>query len=417
MKLKYVKTILIGAVGVIAVSGIIHNPMTVQAKSATEADTELKMTHKEQKTGLYAGAIASITEDVVKASENIAAEIEEETEETELDKIEETEVEETDEIIIATVENYVNVRAAGYIEAEILGKLYNHSIGTLLGETEDGWYLIKSGNVTGYVSGEYVLRGEEAAQLADEVGEHLAEVTADALRIREEPSTESRILGLVPYENVLSVVEETEDWVKISAPEGEGYVSAEYVELSVKNEVAESREEEEARLQQEAEERRLAEEAAAQELARQQAANQQAANQQASNQQAANQQSAASNAAADVAASGLGGQIANYALQFVGNPYVYGGTSLTGGADCSGFVMSVYQNFGISLPRTSGEQGSCGVDVGGIGNAQPGDLVWYSGHIAIYIGNGQIVHAASQASGIKVSNAGYRAILSVRRIV
>ncbi len=117
------------------------------------------------------------------------------------------------------------------------------------------------------------------------------------------------------------------------------------------------------------------------------------------------------------ASSGLGRKIADYALQFVGNPYVYGGTSLTNGADCSGFVMSVYQHFGISLPRTSGEQGQCGTNVGGIGNAVAGDLVSYSGHIGIYIGNGQIVHASSARTGIKVSNASYRPILSVRRIV
>ena len=123
----------------------------------------------------------------------------------------------------------------------------------------------------------------------------------------------------------------------------------------------------------------------------------------------------ASNGGQAQASSGLGQQIANFALQFVGNPYVYGGTSLTNGADCSGFVMSVYQNFGISLPRTSGEQGQCGTNVGGLENARPGDLVSYSGHIGIYIGNGQIVHASSSNTGIKVSGAGYRPILSFRR--
>ncbi|MDE7061742.1 MAG: C40 family peptidase, partial [Lachnospiraceae bacterium] len=113
----------------------------------------------------------------------------------------------------------------------------------------------------------------------------------------------------------------------------------------------------------------------------------------------------------------LGRQIADYALQFVGNPYVYGGTSLTDGADCSGFVQSVYKNFGILLPRTSGEQGACGISVGGLDAAQPGDLIYYSGHIGIYIGNGQIVHASTSQSGIKVSSANFRPILSVRRIV
>ncbi len=111
-----------------------------------------------------------------------------------------------------------------------------------------------------------------------------------------------------------------------------------------------------------------------------------------------------------------GRAVADYALQFVGNPYVYGGTSLTNGADCSGFVQSVYKHFGITLPRTSGEQRSAGTSVS-YSEAQPGDVVCYAGHVGIYIGNGQIVHASSPSTGIKVGNATYRTILSVRRIV
>ncbi len=114
--------------------------------------------------------------------------------------------------------------------------------------------------------------------------------------------------------------------------------------------------------------------------------------------------------------SARGREVADYALQFVGNPYVYGGTSLTSGADCSGFVQSVYKHFGYSLPRTSTEQRSAGTGVS-YSEAQPGDLICYAGHIGIYIGNGQIVHASNARTGIKVSNATYRSILAVRRIV
>ena len=115
--------------------------------------------------------------------------------------------------------------------------------------------------------------------------------------------------------------------------------------------------------------------------------------------------------------SGSGSSVVDYATQFVGNPYVWGGTSLTNGADCSGFVQSVYANFGVSLPRTSYEQQNAGTEVS-YADAQPGDLICYGGHVAIYMGNGQIVHASNSRDGIKVSNnAAYRTILSVRRLV
>ncbi len=114
--------------------------------------------------------------------------------------------------------------------------------------------------------------------------------------------------------------------------------------------------------------------------------------------------------------SDLGKQIARYGCQFIGNPYVYGGTSLTNGTDCSGFTYKVYQNFGYNLPRTSYAQRSAGKEVS-YSEAQPGDLICYDGHIGIYIGGGYIVHASSVKTGIKVSKATYRTILSVRRIL
>ena len=314
------------------------------------------------------------------------------------------------------------------VEGEVIGKLYPDSVGEIIGE-EGEWLQISSGTVNGYIKAEYVLRGEEGARKAEEVGERQAKVEAVTLRLREAATTEARTVELLPQEEILHVQEEeTEGWIKVASEAAEGYVSADYVEVYTIYQEAESKEEEEARLKKEEEERLRAEAERAAQAAReaaqasavrgQESSNTAKSRQVASgNQSSQNTQSAQSSQASATTASGMGQSIANYALQFVGNPYVYGGTSLTNGADCSGFVMSVYKHFGINLPRTSGEQGKCGTNSGGLANAVPGDLVSYSGHIGIYIGNGQIVHASSAKTGIKVSNANYRTILSVRRIV
>ena len=303
-------------------------------------------------------------------------------------------VEDFSNLVIAQVNDYVNVRSIPSEEGEILGKLYDDSVGEFISE-QDGWYEIKSGSVQGFVKAEYVVTGDEAVEVAKEVGKRIATVTTTTLFVRQEATTESSVIGMVPIEDELTVTEEgvTEGWVKVSIEEGEGYVSTDYVTLSTEFVKAESKAEEEARL-------------AAEEAARKKA------NAAARNSSGGSQ----SSGAAVSGGSGMGGSVASYALQFVGNPYVYGGSSLTNGTDCSGFVMSVYAHFGVGLPHSSGAQRSCGYDVGGLANAQPGDIVCYSGHVGIYIGNGQIVHASTAATGIKVSNANYRQVLSVRRI-
>ena len=283
-------------------------------------------------------------------------------------------------LVIAQVNDYVNVRSMPSEEGEILGKLYNESVGEFISE-QDGWYEIKSGSVTGFVKGEYVVTGEDAIELAKKVGKRIATVNTTTLFVREEATTESSVIGYVGMEDELTVEEDLEGWVKVAIEEGNGYISKDYVDLSTEFVKAESKEEEAARLAKEEAARRAANEAANKAAKKNGKKN-----------------SGGSSAGASVGGSGRGSSVASYALQFVGNPYVYGGSSLTNGTDCPGFTMSVYANFG------------------GLGNAQPGDLVCYSGHVGLYIGNGQIVHASTAKTGIKVSNANYRPVLSVRRI-
>ena len=353
------------------------------------------------------------------------AETEEETGtgiETEEETTEEAETETQEDaqdfsgLVIARVSNYVNVRSMPSEEGEIVGKLYDKSVGEFI-EEKDGWYKITSGSCTGYVKGEYCVVGEEAEALAKEVGTTYAIVNTTTLKVRQEASTESSVLGLVPIEEELVVVEELDGWVKIAIEEGDGYVSRDYVTLRTDFVRAESREEEEARLAKEAKAREEARAAAAASEASR-AANQAAAQAQETQKSAENQAviAAAQSTAASSEGSEMGKAVIDYATQFVGNPYVYGGSSLTNGTDCSGFVMSVYSNFGVSLPHSSSALRSQGYDVGGLENAQPGDIVCYSGHVGLYVGNGQIVHASTSKTGIIVSNASYRSILSVRRI-
>ena len=352
--------------------------------------------------------VASVFTDSSETELNVTEE--EENTETVEEPAEEIMSEEPEEkepnLVIADVTNYVNVRDSASEEGEIVGKLYDNSVGTLLG-TEGDWYYIESGCVTGYVKGEFVLTGNEAKVRADEVGVRMARVTTTTLKVRMEPSLEAKVLGLVPEGDLLTVSEEVDGFVKVSVEEGDGYVSTDYVEVYTENVVAESIKDEQERLAREAEERRKAEEAARKAI-EQQKAESSAATVSNNNEQTAS--SVSSN-------SDLGQQIVDFAVQFVGNPYVYGGTSLTNGADCSGFVMSVYANFGISLPRTSGAQGKSGSSVASLSEAMPGDLIWYSGHIGIYMGNNQLVHASNKKDGIKISDADYKPILGIRRIV
>ena len=353
------------------------------------------------------------------------------------------------DIGIASVLNYVNLRAEPSVESEALGKLYNNSaatvLETVLDEAGEEWYLVSSGSVeNAYVKAEYVKVGDE--DLARGVSTRYATVTTTTLFVRTEPGTEASVLTMLPEGEDVVVYDALDEygWYRVSTEEGLGYVSGDYVTVRTEFRVAESKEEEKERLEREEAERQAAaaaaeaarkareeeerkaaeaarktQEEAAKAMARQQTQNAQQAQQKNDKVQGSSQgqssSSFGSNTTAKPQTVSNGQAVVNYAAQFVGNPYVYGGSSLTNGADCSGFVMSVYQAFGISLtPYPTLRSVGYGVSLDAI---QPGDIVCYSGHVGIYAGNNTLLHASSPSTGIKyTSPVTYREILAIRRI-
>lgn len=397
-----IRTCCLAATIMLAGSGSMAVNAAPAAGLSDELSTTISSVTKESTVAGGTLTFAKAVSDSQKADEN-----KENTDNSSEDKSEKAENEtpvvksEYADIAIAQVDNYVNVRSTPGEDGEVLGKLYDKSAATVEGE-ENGWYKITSGSVTGYVKKEFVVVGNE--ELARAVGRRMAKVNTETLKVRTDASTDAPVLGLVPGGDDLTVTEERDGWVKVSVEEGEGFVSTDYVSLSTEFVKAESKAEEEARLAKEEAERKAAEEAAKKAAER-------------SSKSSSSSSSTSGGTSTYNAPSGSdGAAVANFASQFVGNPYVAGGTSLTNGADCSGFVMSVYAQFGVSLPHSSGAMRGCGYEVG-TDQMQPGDIVCYSGHVAIYVGNNTIVHASTPSSGIKfTSPIDYKPVLSVRRI-
>ncbi len=284
-------------------------------------------------------------------------------------------------IAVSTVngdEDYVNIRDEASVDGEILGKIYNHCAATIeeTVETEDGtWYKIHSGSVEGYIKSEYFVTGSEAEALALEIGQMFGYVEEGGLRVRREPNTTSEVLTKLWSGETYTVLEEKDGFVKLSLGDDDdgnavtGYVAAEYVDVYIKFDKAISREEEEAKIEEAR--RREAEAAAAAKASTREA-------------------------------------VVAYAKQFIGNPYVWGGTSLTRGTDCSGFTRGVLGHFGYGLSRTSREQAGDGKRVP-ISSVEPGDLIFYASggriyHVAMYIGGGRVIHAIDEAHGIGISS-------------
>ena len=284
-------------------------------------------------------------------------------------------------IVVCRTDGFVNVRKEPSAEgiSNICGKLVNGSGAELLEETEAGgmkWYKIKSGNVTGYVSAEYCATGQEARELALENAALTARIKTDNLNVRTGPSTDSNAWTQVVTGQSYRVLDQLDGWVQIdldSADDDPAFISTMNGYVELKYGLAEAMEYYPAV-------------------------------------EAANRAAAFRN------------KIVNYACQFVGNPYVWGGTSLTKGCDCSGFVQSVLAHFGIYLERTSKNQAKQGVRVTS-DKMKPGDLVFYANssgtinHVGMYIGNGYVVNAASRKSGIKIYKWNYRTPVAIRNVI
>lgn len=418
MKVKYVK-ITAGMLTGLAVASTA--PYGVQAASLTAGVASYTNNVVASASAPTAGVTSAVADVMLKGDETTTTDTDVASNEAETVKSAYADV------AIAKVQDYVNVRAENNEDSEVLGKLYNNSAATVLETTDDGWYKISSGSVTGYVKSEYVVVGDDAT--VKSAGRRVATVNTETLKVRTSADENSEVLGLVAGEDDLTVIDESADgWVGVSTEDGTGYVSSDYVSLDTEFTYAESKEEEAARLAKEEAERKAAAEAAAKEEAKKNAASESNKSSKASNEskkseaveETADEESSSSDSSSEEsysAPSGSNGQaVVDYACQFVGNPYVYGGSSLTNGTDCSGFVMSVYAQFGISLPHSSSALRSVGYGVS-VDDMQPGDIICYSGHVAIYCGGNTIVHASNPSTGIKyTSPANYKTILAVRRI-
>ena len=260
----------------------------------------------------------------------------------------------------------LNIRQEASTDSEVIGILTNHNACELL-EDAGEWYKVTSGKVTGYVNKQYLVTGDEAEAIAEQEIKTVATVNTETLNVRAEKSTEAAVLSQVGNSEAFTVNSVADGWVEISVDDSVGYISQDYVTLAQALPTAKTIE-----------------------------------------------QVKYGDGVSDVRTS-----VVSYALQFVGNRYVWGGTSLENGVDCSGFTMRILGKYGISLPHSSRAQPSYGTKISA-SEAKPGDLFFYGSgrsisHVAIYIGNGQIVHASNKRDGIKVSNAYYRNPICVVR--
>ncbi len=279
---------------------------------------------------------------------------------------------------IADVESgNLNVRETASLDGKLVGKMPRHSACEVL-ETVDDWAHIKSGEVEGYVkihslddpTNSYLLIGPDARVKARELVTTVARVTGDGVNIRDEASTDGAVLTQVLKGEELEYLETLDGWIKVAMDDHEAYINAEYVEVEEKLDTAITMTE----------------------------------------------------LMYGMGVSDVRVDLVEYAKQFLGNPYVWGGTSLTKGADCSGFVLSIFKHYGITLSHSSRAQAKEGTKISA-SELKPGDLVFYAdskgviGHVAIYIGGGQVIHASNERTGIKISKYNYRTPAKCVRVI
>ncbi len=262
----------------------------------------------------------------------------------------------------------LNVRAVPSLDGKLVGKMPKNAACEVL-DTADGWAHIQSGEVEGYVSLDYLLTGPDAKLLANDLVRTVAVANTDGLNVRESPNTESPVVMQIREGEELDYLETLDGWVKVAVDSDEVYVSAEYVDVVTKLDTAITMTE----------------------------------------------------LLYGAGVSDVRVDLTEYAKQFLGNPYVWGGTSLTHGADCSGFVLSIFAKYGISMPRVAAAQATVGTSISA-DQLLPGDLIFYGkggyiNHVAIYIGGGQVIHASTERTGIKISNYNYRTPVKYVRVL
>ena len=309
-----------------------------------------------------------------------------------------------DRLGVAKVDSYLNVRNKPGESSKIVGKMTKNS-GCNIYKVNKGWAKIVSGKVKGYVKASYLVKDQQAEELAKKIANLRISVNTETLNVRYLPSTDAGIYDQISEEDEYDIYKRDltktwlkkyvskhckksdlknidtkemynnlENWMCISIDNEKAFVSKDFVKVTFNLDRAVS----------------------------------------------INESGLASKTSSDSSDSSNLTNMVSYAMQFLGNPFVWGGTSLTNGTDCSGFVMRIYEHFGYSLPRTSAAQAGATKTVSS-GDVRPGDLFFYGSggvsHVAMYIGNGQIIHASNPRTGIKISSAYYRTPVKIGRVI